>query len=327
MARNWLNCQVGKAWRRVILDSLLCIKVFARVAERGGFSAAGRDLGISQSAVSKAVTALEDRLGVRLVNRSTRSVALTEAGRVYYRHCRNMLAELEEADAAVAAAQSEIGGALAIAAPVPFGLMFVSPAVARFQSLSPGLAISLELNDRHVDLVEENIDVAIRLGRVGGGELAARKLGDSPFLTVATPGYLARYGTPVVPESLREHKCLVYSPEPGHVQWDFAAPAGVMTVGVAAAYRCNNLLVLKDAAVAGLGIARLPQWMVASELASGALCAVMADYPPPPYAIHAVFPSPRGIAAKARRFADFMQDELAGFACFTGVRQAFPRQD
>jgi DNA-binding transcriptional LysR family regulator len=302
------------------------IRVFARVAERGGFSAAGRDLGIAQSAVSKAVTALEDSLGARLVSRSTRSVALTEAGRIYYRHCRNILAELAEADAAVGAAQSGVGGTLNIAAPVPFGLMFVSPRAARFQALHPGLSIRLDLSDRLVDLVEANIDVAIRLGRVGGDGVAVRRLGDSPFLTVAAPGYLARRGTPARPDELGGHDCLAYDPEPGAVVWDFDASTGASPMGISGSYRSNNLLALRDAALAGLGIARLPVWMVAPDIDSGALRPVLAEYPPPPYAIHAAFPTPRRIPAKARLFVGFMQDELAALACFTGMSPAFDQQ-
>lgn len=295
------------------------IRAFVRVAERGGFSSAGRDLGIAQSAVSKAVTALEDDLGARLVSRSTRSVALTEAGHAYYRHCRNILAELAEAEVAVGAAQSGIGGTLNVAAPVPFGLMFVSPRVARFQAQHPGLSINLELNDSLVDLVEANIDVAIRLGRVGGGGVAVRKLGDSPFLTVAAPEYLARRGTPARPDELASHDCLTYGSAPGAAEWDFAASSGTDPVSVPGCYRSNNLLVLRDAALAGLGVARLPLWMVTTDIDSGTLRPVLADFPPPPFAISIAFPTPRRIPAKARQFADFMQDELVGLACFTGI--------
>lgn len=304
------------------MDKLTQIKIFVRVAERGGFSAAGRDLGLGQSAVSKAVAALEGGLGARLVSRSTRKVALTEAGQAYYRHCRHILDELEEADAAVGAAQAGLGGQLNIAAPVPFGLMFVSPRAARFQARHPGLAIGLDLDDRLVDLVAANIDVAIRLGRVGGGGVAARKLGDSPFLTVATPDYLARRGVPARPEELESHDCLVYDPAAGAVTWEFDAASGAAPVGVTGRYRCNNLLALRDAALAGLGIARLPLWMAAPDLDAGALRPVLTGFPPPPFAIHAVFPTPRRIPAKARLFADFMQEELAGLASFTGARAA-----
>jgi DNA-binding transcriptional LysR family regulator len=306
------------------LDKLARIKIFARVAERGGFSSAGRDLGLSQSVVSKAVAALEKELGARLLSRSTRQVALTEAGRTYYRHCRNILAELELAEAAVGAAQSGLAGQLNIAAPVPFGLMFVSPRAARFQALHPGLSIGLDLSDRCVDLVENNIDVAIRLGRVGGDGVAARKLGDSPFLTVAAPDYLARRGEPRRPEQLGDHDCLVYDHAAAVVAWDFDAASGIGAVNVAGRFRANNLLAVRDAALAGLGIARLPLWMTTADLDAGTLRPLLSEFPPPPYAIHAVFPTPRRIPAKARQFADFMQDELAALTCFSDLLRAHP---
>lgn len=302
------------------MDKLTRMEIFVRVAERGGFSAAGRDLGLSQSVVSKAVAALEESLGARLVSRSTRNVALTEAGQTYYRHCRDILAELADAEASVGAAQAGLGGKLNIAAPVPFGLMFVSPRAARFQALHAGLSIRLDLNDRLVDLVAANIDVAIRLGRVGGAEVAARKLGDSPFLSVAAPDYLARRGTPSRPDELHHHDCLVYDPVASVVEWDFDPACGAEPVAITGRYRANNLLALRDAALAGLGIARLPLWMVAADIDNATLRPIFVEYPPPPFAIHAVFPTPRRIPAKARLFADFMRDELASLACFSSVR-------
>jgi DNA-binding transcriptional LysR family regulator len=309
------------------LDKLTQIRIFARVAERGGFSAAGRDLGFSQSVVSKAVAALEDSLGARLVSRSTRNVALTEAGQTYYQYCRNILDELAEADAAVVAAQFGLSGTLNIAAPVPFGLMFVSPRAARFQAQHPGLSIHLDLSDHLVDLVEANVDIAIRLGRIGSGGVAVRRLGDSPFLAVAAPDYLARRGTPSRPDDLGHHDCLAYGPEPGTVVWDFETSIGGATsLDISGSYRSNNLLALRDAALAGLGIARLPVWIVAPDIESGALQPVLAGFPPPPYAIHAAFPTPRRIPTKARLFADFMQNELAALDCFTEVSPGFHRQ-
>ncbi len=312
--RQRLRCQTQQSGEGGELDRLTRIEVFVRVAERGGFSAAARDLGLSQSAVSKAVTALEQGLGVRLVQRSSRAVALTEAGQTYYRHCRTVLAELERAEAAVAGVHGELRGTLRIAAPVPFGLAFISSRAARFQALHPGLAVTLELDDRLVDLIEEKIDIAIRIGAVGGEGLAARRLGDSPLLTVAAPAYLARRGCPVTPEQLRDHDGLLYCPTPGDPAWGFQPASAAAPVWVPARYRSNNLLALKDAALTGLGVARLPAWMVAAEIEAGTLTALLDDYPPPPLTIYAVFPSARRIPARARLFADFIQGELGATA-------------
>lgn len=304
------------------MDKFTQLRIFTRVAERGGFSAAARDIGITQSAVSKAVTALESSLGVRLVSRTTQRVSLTEAGKRYYQRCRDILADLEEADAAAVEAQGSLSGELNIAAPVPFGLMFISPRIPRFQARHPGLRVNFTLDDRLTDLVRDNVDIAIRGGLVGSPEVAARKLGDSPFITVAAPAYLARHGTPARPEALTEHDCLTYGNLASPGEWDFETRDGPRRISVSGSYRSNNLLALKDAALAGSGIARLPLWMADAELKTGALRTVLEDTPPPPFAIYAVFPSPRRIPAKARLFADFIQDELASVSYFLGWRPA-----
>ncbi|HEY0635786.1 MAG TPA: LysR family transcriptional regulator [Gammaproteobacteria bacterium] len=301
------------------MDRLLQLHTFTRVAERGSFSAAARDLQVTQSAVSKAVTALEQTLGVRLLNRTTRSVSLTEAGRTYYERCRRILADLAEADAAAAGLHVHITGAIKIAAPVPFGLTFISPRVARFHLLHPGLALELELDDRPVDLVQEGVDVAIRLGHLKAPGLVARKLGDSRFVAVASAAYLAAHGTPTRPEELQAHRCLAYSNDSD--RWAFKSRSGAnRAVNVKGLYRSNNLLVLKDAAMAGAGIARVPRWMVDAEIKAGLLRIVLEEYGLPSFAIHAVFPSARQIPAKVRTFVDFLHSELGSISYFLSGR-------
>lgn len=169
------------------MDKLMQIRAFVRVAERASFSAVARDLQVTQPAVSKAITALERVLGVRLVNRNTRCVSLTEAGRRYYERCRQILSDLEEADAAVRNLSCDTVGTLNVAAPVPFGLMFISPRVVRFKALYPSLAINLDLNDQPLNLVEQNIDIAIRLGHLNTPGLVGRKLGESPLSRLLRP--------------------------------------------------------------------------------------------------------------------------------------------
>jgi LysR family transcriptional regulator for bpeEF and oprC len=304
------------------MDKLLQLKVFVRLAERGSFSAVGRDMGVTQPSVSKAITALERSLGVRLVNRSTRSVSLTVPGSRYYAHCRKILAELEEADAAVSQSNLDAVGTLKIAAPVPFGLTFITPRVARFQVRYPALQLDLDLDDRPVNLVEENIDVAIRLGHLTAPGLAARKLGDSPFVTVASPDYLTRSGMPRTPAELKKHNCLTYTRQTNPSAWDFEANK---TVNVAGHYRSNNLLALKDAAIAGVGIAQLPLWMVDAEIKAGSLRVVLEKFRVAPFGIHAVFPSVKQIPAKVRLFVDFIQSELSSVPFFPGVRSPLSR--
>lgn len=302
------------------MDKLTQLRVFVRLAERKSFSAVGHDLGITQSAVSKAITTLERTLGARLVNRNTRGVALTEAGRHYHERCRQILADLEDADAAVVDANRGATGTLKIAAPVPFGLMFVASRVARFQASHPALEINLDLDDRPVDLVEENVDVAIRLGHLASPGLVARKLGDSPFVAVASPAYLSLRGMPRSPKDLRAHNCLAYTQQANPMVWEFEGGAAPCSLTVGGNYRSNNLLALKDAAVAGIGIARLPLWMVDAEIKLGLLRLVLENARLPAFGIHAVFPSASRIPAKVKLFVDFMQGELSSVPYFLGVR-------
>lgn len=307
------------------MDKLMQLRVFVRLAERRSFSAVGRDLRMTQSAVSKAITTLERVLGARLVNRSTRSVSLTETGRRYYERCQQILADLDEADAAVADSSLGASGALKIAAPVPFGLMFIAPRVARFQAQHPALAIDLDLNDRPSNLVEENIDVAIRLGQLTSPGLVARKLGDSPFVAVASPVYLSQRGTPRTPQDLATHNALAYTQQANPTLWAFEKDAVPYTVAVAGNYRSNNLLALKDAAVVGIGIARLPLWMVDAEIKTGSLRVVLEQFKLSAFGIHAIYPSARRIPAKVKLFVDFIQDELSSVPYFFGVRSPLHR--
>lgn len=304
------------------MDKLAQIRAFVRVAERASFSAVARDIQVSQSAVSKAVAALEQSLGVRLVHRSTRSVSLTEAGQCYYERCRQILADLEAADAAASDVRAGARGTLNIAAPVPFGLMFISPRAVRFKEMNPALTINLDLNDQPLNLVEQNIDVAIRLGDLGTPGLVARRLGYSPFVTVASPDYLARCGTPDTPERLAAHNCLIYSRQDSAQTWVFADDAGRQTVPVSSNYRSNSLLALKDAAIAGIGIAKLPLWMVDAEIGTASLRQVLAHVRCPAFGIHAVFPSTRQIPDKASLFVDFIQRELNAIHYFARDFQA-----
>ena len=307
------------------MDKLMQLRVFVRLAERGSFSAVGRDLRVTQSAVSKSVTTLERALGTRLVNRSTRSVSLTEAGSRYYERCRQILADLDEADTAVGDTNLGTSGTLKIAAPVPFGLMFVAPRVARFQARHCALTIDLDLNDRPLNLVEENIDVAIRLGHLTSPGLVARKLGDSPFVAVASPAYLSLRGTPRIPKDLTTHNCLAYTHQASPAVWTFKGSAAPSSVAVTGNYRSNNLLALKDAAMAGIGIARLPLWMADAEIKAGSLRLVLENFRLPAFGIYAVFPSASRIPAKVKLFVDFMQDELSSVPYFLGMRSPVKR--
>ena len=303
------------------MDKLMQIRAFVRLAERASFSAVARDLEVTQSAVSKAITALEKSLGARLVSRSTRSVALTEAGRGYYERCRLIVADLDEADAAVADLTVLSMGTLNIAAPVPFGLTFISPRVARFKLLNPGIDINLDLNDQSLNLVESNIDVAIRLGHLKMQGFAARKLGESPVMIVASPEYLIARGVPETPQQLMTHNCIVYTHQDNPLEWKVESNAGSRSLIVTSNFRSNNLLVLKDAALAGVGIARLPLWMVDADIKAGLLRPLLENISFSGFEIHAVFPSSRQIPAKVKLFVDFIKTELSSVGFFLGIRR------
>lgn len=301
------------------MDKLMQIRAFVRVAERASFSAVARDMQTTQSAVSKAITALEKDLGARLVSRSTRSVSLTEAGRRYYQRCLKIIADLEEADADVADLNSRPMGTLNITAPVPFGLMFISPGVARFKVQNPALEINLDLNDQPLDLVEGNFDLAIRLGHLKTQGFAARKLGESPFVAVASALYLSCRGTPENPEDIALHNCIVYSNQENPLAWTFGGRK--KAVNVSSNYRSNNLLAVKDAAMAGVGIARLPVWMVEGEIKAGLLVPVLGEFTLPAFGIHAVFPTARQMPARVKLFVDFIKEELSSVSYFKGMHR------
>lgn len=303
------------------MDKLTQLKAFVRVAERASFSAVARDMRVTQSAVSKAIAALERELDVRLVNRSTRAVSLTEAGTRYCERCRRILADLEEAAADVTRLADEPLGSLNIAAPIPFGLMFISPRVVRFKEMHPSLAVNLDLDDRIADMVERNIDVAIRLGRLQTQGVVCRKLGTSPVVVVAAPSYLAARGVPQAPNDLAAHNCVLYTNAANPHVWVFDGGAGARKVTVTGNYASNNLQALKDAVLGGVGIAQLPLWMVDTEIQAGQLRAVLEDAGPAAYDIHAVFPSARQIPAKVKLFVDFIQDELGSVSHFLGMRR------
>lgn len=246
-------------------------------------------------------------------------------GSIYDRQqqrCRQILADLEAADAAVGDLTSGAAGTLNISAPVPFGLMFISPRVLRFKRLNPSLAVNLDLSDQALNLVEQNIDVAIRLGHLNTPGLVARKLGDSPFIAVASPAYLSARGIPKTPADLAAHNCVVYSNQVNPLEWTFEESVCHRSIVVTSNYRSNNLLALKDAAIAGTGLARLPLWMVDTEIKAGLLRPVLENVRLPAFGIHAVFPSARQIPTKVRQFVEFIQDELSSVSYFLGMQRA-----
>lgn len=290
----------------MIGDNLSFMAVFARVVEAKSFSAAASALGLSKSAVSKQISQLEDRLGARLLDRTTRRVALTEVGRVFYDHAARMLSEAQAAEAAVSALHELPRGLLRISLPVTFGLTHIAPAIPEFLQRCEEMRIDMTFSDRYVDLLEEGFDLAVRIARLTDSSLVARKLAPNRMVIAASPDYLARHGEPKTPADLTQHSCFAYTyaPDPDH--WPLLVDGKLTQVKVNGRLRANNGDALRLAAVGHLGLVMSPTFMVGDDLRAGRLRTVMDAYMPVDSAIYAVYPSRRYITPKVRAFIDFL---------------------
>ncbi|MEX2642453.1 MAG: LysR family transcriptional regulator [Acetobacterales bacterium] len=286
------------------MDRLAAMEVFVRVAEEGSFSAAARHLGLSNTAVSKQVKALEGRLGARLLNRTTRRVALTEVGRAYLERARRILAEVEETEHAAGRQHAEPRGTLRLNAPLSFGSLHVATAIPDFLAQYPDMEVEMTMTDRFVDVVEEGYDLAIR-GRTMPVEssLIARRIAPERFAVCAAPAYLAAQGRPAAPADLAAHDCLAYA---GTGNWRFAGPDGEVTVPVHGRLRANNGDALRAATLGGLGVALLPTFLVGDDLRQGRLERLLPGWEPPEAGIFAIYPHTRFLSAKVRAFIDFL---------------------
>ncbi|MGE5475809.1 MAG: LysR family transcriptional regulator [Bacteroidales bacterium] len=294
----------------VPMDLLAGMAVFARVVDAGGISAAARDLRLSKSAVSKQLAALEDRLGARLLQRTTRRMSLTEAGAGFLEHCRRVVAEAEAAESAVGALQAEPRGTLRINAPMTFGTMHLAAAMPDFMARYPQLTVNLSLNDRLVDLLEEGYDVAVRIGRLADSSLVARKLAPARRVIVAAPSYLDRRGRPQSLAELAGHDVLSYSYISAADEWTFLGPGGEESVRVEPRLSANNGEILLAACLAGTGIAAVPTFISGPSLRAGTLVRLLPQYESAGLGIHAVWPTARHLSAKVRAFVDFLAERF-----------------
>jgi DNA-binding transcriptional LysR family regulator len=293
------------------MDTVTGIRLFIRVVETGSFSRAGVDLGITQPTATKHVAALEARLGARLFHRSTRGVTPTEAGAAYYDKCKVIARELDEADSLVALMQSRVQGTLRISTSVAFGRRVLTPLVLRFMQQHPGLQVDLSFEDRYVNLVEQGVDIAIRMGRLADSSLGARWLGVNPWVLVGARAYLAQHGTPRRPADLGTHAALVYSSVQGDERWHFSGADGAaVSVPVKGPLRSNNLSALLAAVRAGMGLAILPWYVAHDSVKSGAVSPLLERWSLPAQEVHAVFPSPRLVPTKVSGFVDWLQGQF-----------------
>lgn len=272
----------------------------------GSYAEAARSLGITRSAVSKAVMELERTLGSRLLDRTTRKVSPTEAGRAYYDRCVDILASIEEAELQVSRLHDEPRGVLRINAPMSFGALYLGQAVADFMSAYPDLKVELTLNDRFIDPIEEGVDVTVRIAVLEDSSLIARKLAPARRALVAAPGYLARHGAPRTPGDLGSHRCLNYGHTTTLQRWRLTHDGEILTQPIASCLCSNNGDVLRTAAIAGHGITKLPTFIVGHDISAGRLSVVMPDYPPTELGIYALYAPNRYLAAKTRVLIDFL---------------------
>ena len=289
------------------MQNLTDIAIFVKVVELASFTAAAEALGMSQPVVSKAVTRLEEKLGARLLNRTTRRLSLTEAGSELYGRSVRALAEIENAELEVARFQTEPRGMLRVSAPMSFSILHLGPALQGFLTRYPGVTLELSLDDRQVDLVEEGFDVAVRIGRLQDSNLIARKIAPCRQVLCASPAYLAQRGEPERPEDLLEHSCVLYSLLSTPREWRLVDADGELhTVPINGAVQSNNGLVNRAVALAGGGIVLLPTFYLGEQLRSGALKPVLCKFRPQELAVYAVYPERRNLMPKVRAFVDFL---------------------
>jgi DNA-binding transcriptional LysR family regulator len=292
------------------MDIVSGMHVFAAVVDNGSFVAAANRLGMSRAMASKSVAALEEHLGTRLLNRTTRRLSLTEAGLAFYERSVQILADIREAEQVAGRMATEPRGTLKVTMPLAYGLHRLGPVIAGYARRYPMVKMDLSLSDRKADLVEEGYDVAIRIGKLPESGLIARKLGTVHGVIVGSPDYLGRQGRPKVPADLAHHVCLGYSLASLGDEWRLQGADGIVSVRSSGSIKADNGDMLRLAAVAGAGLIFQPWFIVEEDVRAGLLERVLQDYTSEELGIHAVYPSRRHLSAKVRTFVDFLFEQL-----------------
>jgi len=294
------------------MDSLTDIAVFVQVVESGSFTAAAERLSLSKAVVSKYVTRLENNLGARLLNRTTRRLSLTEVGRVFYERSRRGLQDIEEARAEVSQLLGEPRGTLRLNTPMSFGIMHIAPAIPDFLEQYPDISIDLNLDDRKVDVVEEGFDVSIRVSELPDSTLVARRIAPCRHAVVASTSYLAKHGKPKTPADLTRHNIVSYRYQESALQWHFRAPDGKpVSVSLSGTTQMNNSLAIREAVLGGLGITRTPTFVVGGDIKEGRLQPVLTEFEALELSVYLVYPERRHLPPKVRAFADFIAKRFA----------------
>jgi DNA-binding transcriptional LysR family regulator len=299
------------------LPDLNALQVFSAVVDAQGFRGAARVLGLPKSTVSRKLADLEARLGLRLLQRTTRKVALTDAGEALYRQCAPALAALAEAQKSLVETQAAPQGQLRITAPQSFAELFLGPVLEQYYRQYPEVRVTIDLTDRYVDLITEGYDLALRAGELPDSSLVARTIGgpeaqaSGRMRWYASPAYLAARGTPKTPRDFTRHDCIYYGSTERGAKWTFLVRKRRLVLPVKPRITCNSFFMLLDAAVAGHGIARIPSFFAAEAEAKGKLVAVLDDCAVPPTAMHAVYPTAHNVSARVRVFLELLVNHFA----------------
>lgn len=287
------------------MSQLEDMRIFAETVEAQSFTAAANRLGLSKQFVSKRIAALEKRLGARLLLRSTRQLRVTDLGLAYHERAQRILLDVDAAEQMITSQMASPRGVLRLSAPMSFATLHLGPLIPAFMQRHPQVSIELELNDRTVDLIGEGYDMAVRIGTLADSSLIARRITAVQLITCASPDYLHRHGIPTAPEQLAAHACLTYG-HTRHGEWTFRVGERTRKVSVSGPMRSNNGEMLRDAAIAGLGLTTLPDFIVAAALADGRLLPVLEAFRPEGFAVHAVYPQHRQSSLLVRAFSDFL---------------------
>lgn len=305
------------------VDRLKQIESFVAVATRGSLTAAARTDGVAPAVIGRRIDALEERLGVKLLVRTTRRITLTHEGSAFLEDCQRILADLANAEASVSAGGVKASGFLRVTAPAGFGRRHVAPLVPRFLARHPDVRLSLNLSDRIVDIVNEGVDCAVRVGDLPDSNLVSVRLADNRRLCVATPAYLQRAGVPQHPLDLHRHECLVLSSEASQTRgWAFAVEGELVHLRPGGRLDCSDGQVLHDWCLQGLGIAWRSAWEVEQEVAAGVLVSLLEAYAAPPNGIYAVFPQRRHLPLRVRLWIDFLKHTYGDAGYWRAARAA-----
>lgn len=295
----------------LIMENLSDIAVFVEVVKADSFTTAASELELSRSVVSKYITRLEQRLGVRLLNRTTRRLSLTEAGQRFYEQCQQALTQLENAEGEIHAMQAEPKGLLRISAPSSFGILHLAALMPKFRQACPGLNLELSIADNVIDIVDEGIDIALRIGELPDSTMIAKRIAQCRYVVCASPDYFEQHGKPVTPEDLTGHNCLLFQFWDSPNQWQFISKENqFISVKVRGEIVSNNSLALREIMRSGGGLSMAPTFLVGEDIKKGRLVPVLTDYKIKPVSIYAVYPHRQYLTAKVRAFLEFLAEQI-----------------